>query len=141
MHHRVRNDLQGICSGLDWEARHAGAAHRETVGRIVGHVFALAALYNQPPGADAAGEMEFGAYLRAPCDRIAEASGLAARPIALRVEAQALVLSRERALPLAVVLNELVSNAARRAFAGRGAGGGGRTAWGCSRKGRQACRS
>ncbi len=120
MHHRVRNDLQGICSGLDWEARHAGAAHRESFGRVIGRVFALAELYDQLLGADSADEVEFGAYLRALCGRIAAAGGLAARSIALRVEAQALMLPRDRALPLAVALNELVSNAAKHAFAGAG---------------------
>lgn len=120
MHHRVRNDLQGICSSLDWEARHADAVYRESLGRVIGRVFALAELYDQLLGADTTGEVEFGAYLRALCDRIAAAGGLAARSIALRVEAQALVLPRDRALPLAVALNEMVSNAAKHAFAGGG---------------------
>jgi two-component sensor histidine kinase len=119
MHHRMRNDLQGICSSLDWEARRAGAVQREGFGRIIGRVLALAELYDQLLGASMADEVEFGAYLRALCGRIAEAGGLASRSIELRVEAQPLAMPRARALQLAVAVNELVSNAAEHAFAGR----------------------
>ena len=125
VHHRVRNDLQGICSSLDREARRAEAGHREGLGRISARVFALVELYDHLLGAGVADRVEFGVYLRALCARIAAAGALADRSIALRVEAQPMMMPCERVLPLAVALNELVSNSVEHAFAGRpGAGGG-----------------
>jgi two-component sensor histidine kinase/putative methionine-R-sulfoxide reductase with GAF domain len=120
VHHRVHNDLQGLRSSVGVEARRtADRAQREGFGRISGRVLALAGLYDQLLGASVADEVELGAYLRALCGRIAEAGGLESRSIELRVEVEAVTMPRGRALPLAVAVNELVSNAAEHAFVGR----------------------
>ncbi len=120
MHHRVRNDLQGLSSSVSLEMRSTtDEALREGFGRIGGRVLALGGLYDQLLGASIADEVELGGYLRALCGRIAEAGGFAARSIELLVDVEAVTLPRDRALPLAVAVNELVSNAAEHAFVGR----------------------
>lgn len=120
MHHRIGDDLQGLSSSVSMEARHtADERQREGFGRIGGRVLALAGLYDQLLGTSIADEVELGAYLRALCGRIAEAGGFGSRSIELLVEAEAVTLPRGRALALAVVVNELVSNAAEHAFIGR----------------------
>ena len=120
MHHRVRNDLQGLSSSVGVEARRtADEAQREGFGRIGRRVLALSGLYDQLLGASIADEVELGAYLRALCGRIAEAGGFASRSIELLVEVESVTLARGRALALAVVVNELISNAAEHAFTGR----------------------
>ncbi len=120
MHHRVRNDLQGLISIVSMEARHAmDEAQRRSLERITGRVLALAGLYDQLLGASIADEVELGGYLRALCGRIAEAGGFRSRSIELLVEVEAVAMPRSRALSLAVAVNELVSNAAEHAFVGR----------------------
>lgn len=120
MYHRVRNDLQGLSSSVSLEMRSTtDKAQREGFGRIGGRVLALGGLYDQLLGASIADEVELGGYLRALCGRIAEAGGFAARSIELLVDVEAVTLPRGRALPLAVAVNELVSNAAEHAFIGR----------------------
>ncbi len=123
IHHRVRNDLQGVCASVASEARATpDAAQRQGFARINGRLLALAGLYDHLLGLGGAQEMEFGGYLRVLCERIGAAGGLAARSIALAVEAEAVAMSRPRGLSLAVAVNELVSNAAEHAFAGRAGG-------------------
>lgn len=119
IHHRVRNDLQGVCATVSLEARRLGdGEQREVLGRVGGRVLALAGLYDHLLGRGVGREVEFGSYLRALCGRIAEAGGLEARSIDLHVEAEPVAVSRGRALSLAVAVNELVSNAAEHAFVG-----------------------
>ncbi len=119
VHHRVRNDLQGVCAALDGEARRVGdEAQRQGLGRVGGRILALAGLYDHLLGQGVGGEVEFGSYLRALCGRISEAGGLDARSIDLHVEAEPVAVSRGRALSLAVAVNELVANAAKHAFVG-----------------------
>ena len=120
MHHRVRNDLQGVCASVGAEARRvADTAQRQGFGRISGRVLALAGLYDHLLGTGAGREVEFGGYLRTLCRRIVEAGALEARSIDLHVETEAVAMPRRRALSLAVAVNELVSNAAEHAFVGR----------------------
>ena len=120
MHHRIRNDLQGLSSSVSLEMRSTtDEAQREGFGRIGGRVLALGGLYDQLHGASIGDQVELGAYLVKLCGRIAEAGGFASRSIELLVEVEAVTLPRGRALALAVVVNELVSNAAEHAFTGR----------------------
>ncbi len=124
MQHRVRNDLQGICSSLDREVR-ALEDPRQRAGheRVRRRVMALAGLYEhlldiQEPrqGAVQAGGVDMAVYLAAMCAKIAAAGDLGARGIALRTDMQPVGMSVERAGRLAIAVNELIANAIEHAF-------------------------
>lgn len=117
MRHRVRNDLQGILSSISREMRDtADPAQREGFARVSRRVLALAALHDHPFGARADGSVDMAAYLRCLCDKIADATGLASRAIGLRIDTQPLAMTLDRAVRLAITVNELISNAAEHAF-------------------------
>ncbi len=122
MQHRVRNDLQGICSSLDREGRKmADEEQRGGYDRVGRQVQALAALYNYLAGARSGGPIDMGAYLGSLCMRIEAAGALASRGIAVGVETQPVSMAIDRAGRLAIAVNELVANAAEHAFPdGRG---------------------
>lgn len=116
MQHRVRNDLQGICSSLDREARNLEGAERSGYDRVIRRVMALAGLYDHLLGAQAGNAVEMDAYLNSLCRKIAAASDLPSRKITLAVDAQPLGMPIDRAGRLAIAVNELVANAAEHAF-------------------------
>lgn len=116
MQHRIRNDLQGICSSLDREARSLEGAKRSGYDRVMRRVVAVAALYDHLLGAQAGSAVEMHAYLNLLCLKIAAASDLASRNITLAVDAQPFGMAIDRAGRLAIAVNELVANAAEHAF-------------------------
>ncbi len=117
MQHRIRNDLQGICSSIGREARGAaGAEHRAGYDRVNRQVVALAGLYDHLLGLPGNGIVEMGAYLRSLCLKIAAAADLPSRGIVLVADTQPLAMPIDRAGRLAIAVNELVANAAEHAF-------------------------
>ena len=113
----MRNDLQGICSGIDRELRGLDET-QQRVGyhRISRRVLALAGLYDHLLGIQPSGTVAMDSYLAALCARIAAAADLASRGITLDAETQPVGMSIDRAGRLAVAINELVANAAEHAF-------------------------
>ena len=117
MQHRIRNDLQGICSSIGREVRGiAGLEHRAGYDRVNRQVLALAGLYDHLLGRPTAGTVEMGAYLSSLCLKIAAAADLPSRGIDLVADTQPLAMPVDRAGRLAVAVNELVANAAEHAF-------------------------
>ncbi len=123
LQHRVRNDLQVICGVLALEARRrADPAEKMSLDKIGDRVMALAELYNHLLGERQTDEVEMGAYLRVLCDKIAFAADLSSRGITVNAETEHLMIPLDRAVRLAVAVNELISHAARHAFSGRSSG-------------------
>ena len=122
MQHRIRNDLQGICSSLDREARSLEGGRRSGYDRVIRRVVALAGLYDHLLGVQAGKPVEMDAYLNLLCRKIAAASDLASRNITLAVDAQPFGMPIDQAGRLAIAVNELVANAAEHAFPGERAG-------------------
>ena len=123
LQHRVRNDLQVIYGVLALEARRqADPAGKMNLDKIGDRVMALADLYNHLRGGRETDEVDMGAYLRVLCDKIASAADLSSRGITLNTDTERLVIPLDRAVRLAVAVNELIKNAAKYAFPGRTSG-------------------
>jgi two-component sensor histidine kinase/putative methionine-R-sulfoxide reductase with GAF domain len=117
LQHRVRNDFQVIYSVVAIEARRTtDPAGKTGFGRVGDRVLALAELYHHLLIQQQIDEVDLGAYLRSLCDKIAYAAELSARGIMLNAETDRLMMSLDRAVKLAVAVNELVANAAKHAF-------------------------
>lgn len=123
LHHRVRNDLQGVVVSVAAEARRAAApTQREGFERINRRVMALAGLYDQLLRGHAEDSVDLGAYLRTLCGKIADAGDFASRMIALIADTRPLTVPADQAVRLAIAVNELVANAAAHAFGPEGPG-------------------
>ncbi len=118
LQHRVRNHLQAICGIVDVEAcRAADPLQRMGFERVNRHVMALAGLYDHLLGVRTDDSViDLGAYLRSLCDKMADVTDLASRAIELSVDTEPLSMPLDRAVLVAVALNELVANAAEHAF-------------------------
>jgi PAS domain S-box-containing protein len=116
VHHRVKNNLQVIASLLDLQADtfpdpRLHAAVEDSQQRIQAMALIHESLYQ---GADLA-RVNAADYLHRLSTRLFEAFGAAER-ITLRLEADAVRLGVNTAIPCGLILNELLSNALKYAF-------------------------
>ena len=116
VNHRVKNSLQLVSAILSLEARKASAEEgtrlRSAAARVQSVAAAHAALYQ---GGDVR-TVEMGVHLRWFCAHLAESLGAKPRGIALTVEADDVRLPAVQAVPLSLIVNELVTNAFKHAF-------------------------
>ena len=108
--HRIKNSLQIVASLLHLQATTAGAAapqFRDAAARIT----AIAAVHKQLHKSDYIGTVQLNEYLTDLCQEIATASGIPDRGWSLTVNTGALTVANDIAVPLALIVNELLTNA------------------------------
>ena len=121
IHHRVKNNLQVTSSLLLMQAAKFGdpevqAAFYETQERLRSIALVHETLYQ----AETAAHIDLRTYVRRLVEGVADTYGATARGIAVSVEVEPVTVSLERAVPLALVLTEVVTNAFKHAFPGAG---------------------
>jgi two-component sensor histidine kinase len=119
--HRVMNSFAAIASIIAMEARAAPEGGRAPLSRVQGRIQALAALYRRLDGASQVDEIDAADYLGGV---VAGFRDSMAAPAGVTVDADLapVALPTRRAVPLALVLNELLTNAVKHAFGGTGRG-------------------
>jgi two-component sensor histidine kinase len=99
-----------VSSLLTMQAKTAGAAAGQ-FHDAAGRVAAIAAVHQQLYKFDGIGTVALDRFLTDLSQSIATASSSSDQPCSLRVEADSLVISTDIAMPLALIVNELVTNA------------------------------
>jgi chemotaxis protein methyltransferase CheR len=122
--HRVKNSLQIISSLVALEARyHVSGEGKEALERMGHRVAALARLYTALAETNSIAEVNSASYLTALCnDLIASVQKPDGRSIALDLDIDSEPLPTDRAIPLGLVVNELMTNAIKYAFPNEQAG-------------------
>jgi two-component sensor histidine kinase len=121
--HRIKNSLQIVASLLYLHAKTAGPAaglFRDAAARVT----AIAAVHQQLHTHNDVGTVLLDRYLVDLCQEITAASSSPNRTWPIAVDTEPLTISSEIAVPLALVVNELVTNAiqhSRPVHDGRGA--------------------
>jgi two-component sensor histidine kinase len=121
LQHRVKNNLQLITALIRVEAQ--GVADRTTsegFDRLAGRVEALGLLYRALGEAGTNDEVELGAYLSEIASAVMRAHGVDGIRLDLSVDMWP--VSIDVAMPAGLVVNELLTNAVKHAFAGRDQG-------------------
>ncbi len=109
IHHRVKNNLQIISSMLALQSdQMPGEAARALLQESVQRVLSMALIHQQLYGMESLSRIEFGAYARSLSDSLCAAL---APEMRVRVAATPVALTVDVAVPLALILNELVTNA------------------------------
>jgi two-component sensor histidine kinase len=116
INHRVKNNLSMVSSVLRLQARDADAVAREQLLKAVGRVQSISEIYRTLYGEGQSGTVNFGAYLEELCGSLATSLIDDPERITLTVDADRKSVPVDTAIPLGMVVNELVTNAVKYAY-------------------------
>jgi two-component sensor histidine kinase len=108
--HRIKNSLQIVSGLLQLQANTAGATASQ-FHNAAARVTAIAAIHEQLHRYDYVGTLALDRYLADLCQGIATASSSPDRAWSLIVNADPLIIFTDIAMPLGLIVNELVTNA------------------------------
>lgn len=115
--HRVKNNLQLIISLFNLQARALGdTGARQALQEAAGRVRAMALVHERLYRSPTLASIPIRDYVAGVCEQLANAASAPARGIALVQEVDALECGVDTAVPLGLMLNELVSNSLKHAF-------------------------
>ncbi|MDB5619092.1 histidine kinase dimerization/phosphoacceptor domain -containing protein [Tardiphaga sp.] len=120
LQHRVKNNLQLITALVRLEARSAAEGEAVALARLASRIDALTVLYRMLSAEDAAADIDLGQYLA----DIATAVMAANAPEGIEIDVQGgyCPMSINIAMPAGLLVNEMLTNALKYAFAGRAGG-------------------
>lgn len=117
VHHRVTNNLQIVTSLLRMQStRTSDGETRDALRATLNRVDSMALLHRVLYRTDQAAGIDFGRYLEELCEHLAEAFALSDQGIALSVDAEACPTDLDHAVPIALAVNEAITNAIKHAF-------------------------
>jgi two-component sensor histidine kinase len=116
LNHRVKNNLQVVGSLLSLESsRIEDPTAKERFGAVAARVTIISRMHRHLYEGGKASEVEFGAYVGELCDSLKAFHAEGADVIFIN-ESGRIVLNIDRAIPLALMINELVTNSLKHAF-------------------------
>ena len=122
--HRVKNSLQFIASMVMLEARSNGSGEAKAALERVSHrITALGQLYSKLSKADTVEAVDAATYLDELCrDLIASVHKEDPTSIVLKTDIESELLPTDRAIPIGLIVNELVTNVVKYGFPGEAKG-------------------
>jgi len=119
VHHRVKNNMQVISSLLNLQAgRITDPELRGPFQESQGRVQAMGLIHETLYRSDSLGAIDFREYLSGLARSLFQAYATSSGRIALKIEAEKVELGLDQAVPLGLVINELISNSLKYAFPG-----------------------
>lgn len=120
--HRVKNNFQIVASMLDIQRRRVSdPAASEALGAAMMRVDSIARAHRHLYRDGQASEVNVSDYLKDLCNALSDAL-LLRGGVTLSCDADAAPIQRDHAVSIGLIVNELVTNAAKHAFAGRESG-------------------
>ncbi len=120
VHHRVKNNLQVICSLLSMQSKLVDHSVARELEETQSRILSMALIHESLYGSEQLTEMDFGLYARSLVADIFQT--YAPSYITYRVTADSVMLNIDQAIPCGLILNELVMNGLKYAYPGNGGG-------------------
>ena len=116
--HRVKNSLQSIAAMVMIEARsHKSGEGKAALQRVSHRIDALGQLYSKLSKSDTVEAVDAATYLDDLCrDLVASVHKEGATSIVLKTDIESELLPTDQAIPIGLIVNELVTNALKYAF-------------------------
>jgi PAS domain S-box-containing protein len=119
IHHRVKNNLQIISGLLSLQAdQTAGKSLEEVFHESQDRIHTIALIHEKLYRSHNLAEIAFDDYLRALTENLFSSHGIAAGRVAARFDMEKILLTVETAIPLGLIVNELITNSLKHAFPG-----------------------
>jgi len=122
VHHRVKNNLHTVFCLLESQARTATTEARSALEKSQFRIYAMSLFHQKIYQSDNIEQVDFGFYIRDFLIFLQDSFDLEARNIRITQHIEPASLSLKQAMPLALVANEALTNAAKYAFEGRSSG-------------------
>jgi len=117
IHHRVKNNLQVVSSLLRLQASsHREPAVQAALQEAQERIHAIALIHQKLKHAPDPTRLDLAAYVQTLAERLVRSYASAPTLVDLRIQVDAVRLGPDEAVPLGLILNELVSNALQYAF-------------------------
>jgi PAS domain S-box-containing protein len=117
LYHRVKNNLQLIISMFSLQIRAlADSPARQALQEAAGRVRTMALVHERLYQSRTLSSIALDDYIAELCEQIAAAASAPQRGIAVRVEAEPVEIGLDVAVPLGLLLNELVSNSLKHGY-------------------------
>jgi len=117
IHHRVKNNMQIMASLLSLQIAREDDERIKTVLRENrGRVFAMSAIHENLVISEHLSEIDFKSYLTKLCQTLLQTYSIEPKRITYRTESPNIKLNIDKANPLSLAVNELISNSLKYAF-------------------------
>jgi PAS domain S-box-containing protein len=117
IHHRVKNNMQVISSLLSLQARlMKDPEGREAIRESQNRVMSIALVHEKLYQSKNLARIHYDEYLRRIGENLLQSYGIPAGKIRLDIHAEDLVLPISKAIPISLIINEMLSNALKYAF-------------------------
>lgn len=118
VHHRVKNNLQVVTSLINMQLRQVrDEAARTALDQSRRRVSAIALIHEKLHQLKDFTQVPFDEYVRGLARAVFDAAGTSGDQVELKLSIEPLSLALEQAAPCGLIINELVSNAVKHAFA------------------------
>lgn len=117
VHHRVKNNLQLICSLLSMQIDCSKTdAYSRPLNDAHSRVLSMSLIHEQIYQSETLADLDFAQYIEALSSRLFGLYCIDQRRIRLELDLMPVQLSAEQAIPCGLILNELLSNSLKHAF-------------------------
>lgn len=121
VHHRVKNNLQTVIGLLEMQLAHPGQSVITVIRNSQRRVFAMSLIHQKLYQSDDVRIVKMNLYLKELVEYLQD-SFVADKSIGFELDLDAVELKVARAIPLALILNEAITNALKYAFVDRNEG-------------------
>jgi two-component sensor histidine kinase len=116
LHHRVKNNLNVMKSLVQLQkSRSRDPAFIAAAEELIGRIFAMALVHDQLYGGEGEEALDLGLYVDALARNLTSSLGLDPAKVSRRIRTKGRRLSADMAMPLGLIVNEIMTNAAKHA--------------------------